>query len=97
MHTSSSVITLIRSLLVALCLGFLVPIVCILFALIGFVIIGCVPGFWGLSQGCLQALADFLMTFGSGSCIEGAIVIGGAFALVTLLFDGYVSYRHRSF
>ncbi len=97
MHTASSLVMFLRSLLVALCLGFLVPIVSILLALSGFALLGYVPGFLGLSQAGLQGLANFLMTFGSGSCIEGAIVIGGAFALVTLLFDGYVSYRHRSF
>ncbi len=97
MHTASSLVMFLRSLLVALCLGFLVPIVSILFALSGFALLGYVPGFLGLSQAGLQGLANFLMTFGSGSCVEGAIVIGGAFALVTLLFDIYVSYRHRSF
>ncbi len=97
MHTASSVVTFLRSLLVALCLGFLVPIVSILIALTALVLIGCIPGFVGLSQSGLQGLANFLMTFGSGNCIEGAIVIGAAFAFVTILFDSYVSYRHRSF
>jgi|JI8StandDraft_2_1071088.scaffolds.fasta_scaffold464557_1 hypothetical protein len=97
MHTASSLMALVRSLLVALCLGFLVPIVGILLALTLFVIMGYIPGFLWMSQAGLQGLVNFLMTFGSGSCVEGAIVIGGAFALVTLLFDGYVSYRHRSF
>jgi hypothetical protein len=96
MH-NASLSNLIRSLLVALCLGFLFPIVGIVLALTGFVVMGYIPGFLWISQAGIQGLADFLMTFGSGSCIQGAIVIGGAFALVTLLFDGYVSYRHRSF
>ncbi len=96
MH-NASFFNLIRSLLVALCLGFLFPIVGIVLALTGLVVMGCIPGFFWISQAGIQGLADFLMTFGSGSCIQGAIVIGGAFALVTLLFDGYVSYRHRSF
>jgi hypothetical protein len=97
MHTAASLVMLLRSLFVALCLGFLVPIIGIVMALSGFAVLGYVPGFLGFSQAGLQGLADFLMTFGSGSCIQGAIVIGGAFALVTSMFDGYVTYRHRSF
>jgi hypothetical protein len=96
MHTASSLTHLLRSLFVALCIGFIAPIVSILFALFGFALLGYVPGLLGLSQAGLQALGNFLMTFGSGSCVEGAIVIGGAFALVTLLFDGYVTYRNSS-
>lgn len=96
MHTSSSLANLAQSLFVALCIGFLLPIVGILMALTGLIVVGCIPGLLGLSQIGLQALANFLMTFGDGSCVEGALVIGGAFALVTLLFDGYVTYRHRS-
>ncbi len=64
--------------------------------LTGLIVLGCVPGLFGLSQIGLQSLANFLITFGDGSCVEGTLVIGGAFALVTLLFDGYVTYRHRS-
>ena len=96
MHTSSSLANLAQSLFVALCIGVLLPIVGILMALTGLIVVGCIPGLLGLSQIGLQALANFLMTFGDGSCVEGALVIGGAFALVTLLFDGYVTYRHRS-
>lgn len=97
MHTASSFANLVRSLFVALCIGFLLPIVGILMALAGLMVLSYVPGLVGLSQIGLQGLASFLMTFGDGSCIKGAAVIGGAFALVTLLFDGYVTYRHRSF
>jgi len=96
MHTGSSLANLVRSLLVALCIGFLLPIVGILTALAGLIVVGYIPGLLGLSQIGLQTLANFLMTFGDGSCVEGTLVIGGAFALVTLLFDGYVTYRHRS-
>lgn len=96
MHTISSLANVARSLFVALCVGFLLPIVVIVMALTGLIILGYIPGLVGLSQIGLQALANFLMTFGDGSCVEGTLVIGGAFALVTLLFDGYVTYRHRS-
>ena len=96
MHSASSLANLVRSLFVALCIGFLLPIVGIFMALAGLIVVGCVPGLLGLSQIGLQGLANFLITFGDGSCVEGTLVIGGAFALVTLLFDGYVTYRHRS-
>ena len=96
MHTASSLAHLTRSLFVALCIGFLLPIVGIIMALTGLIVLRYVPGLLGVSQVGLQGLASFLMTFGDGSCIEGTLVIGGAFALVTLLFDGYVTYRHRT-
>jgi hypothetical protein len=97
MQTASSLANLVRSMFVALCIGFLLPIVGILIVLAGLIVLSYVPGLVGMSQIGLQGLANFLMTFGDGSCIKGALVIGGAFALVTLLFDGYVTYRYRSF
>jgi hypothetical protein len=94
MHTSLS---LVRSLTVAICLGFLVPVLGVSLAMMGLGLGTYLPGVdWG-SQVCLQGLMTVLETFGSGHALEGLMVIGSAFALVSALFDGYVTYRQRIF
>ncbi len=94
MHTASS---LARSLTVATCLGFLAPVLGVSFVMVGLGIGTYLPGVDWLSQGCLQGLMAVLATFGSGHPLEGLIVIGAAFALVSALFDGYVTCRQRIF
>ncbi len=94
MHTASS---LARSLTVAICLGFLAPVLGVSLAVLGLEIGTYLPGIDWVSHVCLQGFMTVLATFGSGHAMEGLMVIGAAFALVTAMFDGYVTYRQRIF
>jgi hypothetical protein len=94
MHTASS---LARSLIVAICLGFLVPVLGVGLAVLVLEIGTYLPVVDWVSGGCLQGLMTVLETFGSGHAPEGVMVIGAAFGLVSALFDGYVTYRQRIF
>jgi hypothetical protein len=92
-----SALSLARSLTVAVCIGFLLPVLGVSFAIIGLGIATYLPGVDWISQVGLQGLMTVLATFGSGDPLEGLMVIGAAFALVSALFDGYVTYRQRIF
>lgn len=67
-----------------------------------------IGGVWGISSGVsyvpglqqighlgVGMLSQFLNTFGSGSPIEGMLVIGCTFSFVTGLFDAYTFYRYQ--
>lgn len=91
----STSLILIRSLCVASSLGFLVPVLGVSAVMIGLGLGSYLPGVDWVSQACFQGVVDVLATFGAGRPLEGLMVIGGAFALVSALFDGYVIYRQR--
>lgn len=93
--TLSTALLLLRSICVASSLGFLVPVLGISAVMIGFSLGSCLPGVDWVSQACFQEIVDVLATFGAGRPLEGLMVIGSAFALVSALFDGYVIYRQR--
>jgi len=63
--------------------------------MIGLSLGSCLPGVDWVSQACFQEIVGVLATFGAGRPLEGLMVIGIAFALVSALFDGYVIYRQR--
>ena len=52
-----------------------------------------IPGFEQVGHITLHSIESFLGTFGSGSSLEGMIVIGGTFSFVVGLFDVYTFYR----
>ena len=91
----STSLILLRSICVASSLGFLVPVLGVSAVLIGLELGSYLPGVAWVSQACFQGVVDVLATFGAGRPLEGLMVIGGAFALVSALFDGYVIYRQR--
>ncbi len=91
----STALMLLRSLCVASSLGFLVPVIAVGVVMIGLGLGSYLPGVAWVSQACFQGIIDVLATFGAGRPLEGLMVIGGAFALVSALFDGYVIYRQR--
>lgn len=91
----STTLLLLRSICVASSLGFLVPVLGISAVMIGLGLGSYLPGVDWVSQACFQDIVDVLATFGAGRPLEGLMVIGSAFALVSALFDGYVIYRQR--
>lgn len=97
MHTTLSLVTFIRSLTVAACLGFLVPVLGLSLAIGGFFAGTYLPLIDGLSQMSLSGSLSVLAVFGTGCPVQGLLVIGAVFALVSILFDGYVTYRQHLF
>ena len=91
----AATLRLLRSLCVASSLGFLVPVLGVGAIMIGLVLGSYLPGVAWVSQACFQGVVDVLAIFGAGRPLEGLMVIGCAFALVSALFDGYVIYRQR--
>lgn len=87
--------TLIRSLLLTITISFIAPVVLLtgLFAtLYG---IGCLPVVDTIAQIGVADILRFLTIFGSGSPIEGVIVIGFTCSLVGALFDTYTFYSYQ--
>ena len=90
--------TLLRSLLLTVLISFITPVVLLtgLFAtLCG---IGYLPVVDTIAQIGVTDLLKFLAIFGSGSPLQGIVVIGVTFSLVGALFDTYAfySYQHHS-
>ena len=91
----AATLRLLRSLCVASSLGFLVPVLGVGAIMIGLGLGSYLPGVAWVSQACFQGVVDVLAIFGAGRPLEGLMVIGGAFALVSAMFDGYVLYCQR--
>jgi len=79
-----------RSLFLASLLSFLAPIALIGATIVLLLLLGLVPGLMTFGQVYSTQMLSFLQTFGSGNALEGAIVIGGACAVVGALFDTYI-------
>lgn len=79
----------LRSLFLASFLSFVAPMALVGGAIALFLLLGFVPGL-GFSQAIATQILGFLKTLGTGNAWEGAIVIGGACALVGALFDTYI-------
>lgn len=58
-------------------------------------VVSYVPGFREIGHIGIGLLSQFLNTFGSGSPLEGMLVIGCTFSFVTGLFDAYTFYRYQ--
>lgn len=80
----------LRSLLLASLLSFFVPIALVGIILSLLLLLGFVPGLMPLGQACTTQILAVLATFGSGSALEGTIVIGCACGVVGALFDTYI-------
>ncbi|MBD2020087.1 hypothetical protein H6F43_07790 [Leptolyngbya sp. FACHB-36] len=87
----------LRSLLLAYTLSFTAPLVLIGLVLASFTLVGQLPLSEAIGQGGAAGLLQFLAVFGSGSAVQGALVIGLASGSAGALFDTYAFYRHQSF
>ena len=90
--------TLLRSLLLTVIISFITPVVLLTGLFSTLWAIGYLPVVDSIAQIGVTDLLKFLTIFGSGSPIEGAIVIGCTCSLVGALFDTYAfySYQHHS-
>ncbi|MES1021844.1 hypothetical protein ABN584_02925 [Gloeocapsa sp. BRSZ] len=86
----------LRSLLLSIILSFIVPMLIIGAVLVSTSIVGYIPGLHGISQAIANQVLVFLATFGSGSPVDGLLVISMTCSLVGALFDTYAFYRYQN-
>ncbi|HEY9603504.1 MAG TPA: hypothetical protein V6C85_17950 [Allocoleopsis sp.] len=86
----------LRSLVLTTFLSFVAPIVLVSALLMLALGVGYFPGLETIGQIGTSQLLSFLAVFGTGSPLEGAVVIGLTCSLVGALFDTYAFYRYQS-
>jgi len=86
----------LRSLVLTTFLSFVAPLVLVSALLVFALGVGYFPGLETIGQIGTSQLLNFLAVFGTGSPLEGAIVIGLTCSLVGALFDTYAFYRYQS-
>ena len=84
----------LRSLLLTITLTFTTPILLIGGTLASFFIVGYIPGLEGIGSHSIGKVMDFLIIFGNGCPVEGALVIGLTCSFVGALFDTYAFYHY---
>lgn len=90
MLVSLTMVSYLRSLLLAVIFSFIAPIVLMGSTLVLLLLIGYGPGVMQFGQVCASQLLSFLEIFGNGSAWEGMIVIGCTCAVAGGLFDTYI-------
>jgi hypothetical protein len=88
-------IAFLRSLLLASAISFATPILLIASLLFSLFIVSQVPIMQTIACAIAAQVLNVLSVFGSGSSVEGALVIGLTCSLVGALFDTYAFYRHQ--
>lgn len=83
----------LHSLLVTTTLSFLVPIILISTLVMLLFLIMQIPIAQSVSRAMVEQVLQVLMVFGTGSAVEGAIVIATTCSLVGILFDTYAFYN----
>ena len=91
----STLMNLLRSLLITSILSFLAPLLFIGTLLSCLLIVKLVPPLESLSQIGLDQLLGFLTVFGTGSAVRGLLIISGVSSTVSILFDTYTFYRYQ--
>lgn len=86
----------LRSLILTIFLSFAAPIVLMTVLLAALSAVSYVPGLDVPTQTGTTQLLQFLAIFGSGSPLQGMIIIGLACSLVGALFDAYTFYRYQN-
>jgi hypothetical protein len=85
-----------RSLLLASVFSFAAPVLFVGAMLASLFLIGYVPGLAILGHCGVQSVWQFLMTFGSGSPLEGILAIATTCAVVGVMFDTCAFYRYQT-
>lgn len=88
----------VRSLLLTMLISFTVPVTILGMSLAGLSISSHFPGVAAIAQVTFQQMLIFLRIFGSGSAINGLLIIGITCGIVGGLFDTYTycqSYRYQ--
>jgi hypothetical protein len=86
----------LRSLALTTVLSFVAPIVLVSTLLVFALGVGYFPGLETVGQIGTSQLLSFLAVFGTGSPLEGVLVIGMTCSIVGALFDTYAFYRYQS-
>jgi hypothetical protein len=85
-----------HSLLLAIAVSFLAPVMLLAIAYAGMQLWTFLPIVGGLGEVVNQGIAGFLIIFGNGSPIQGMLTISIVCAVVGALFDTYAFYRFSS-
>jgi hypothetical protein len=92
----STLPSFLRSILITGIFSFITPSLFIIGVLVCLSVFSYVPLFSPISQAGLEQITHFLSVFGSGSSLNGLLVIGLVCSLVGILFDTYTFYRHQN-
>jgi hypothetical protein len=82
-----------HSLLLAIAVSFLAPVMMLAIACSGMQLWTYLPVVGGIGAAVNQGIAGFLTIFGNGSPVQGMFTISIACAVVGALFDTYAFYR----
>lgn len=85
----------LRSLMLTIIFSFVTPFVFIGGVLLFLSVGGYVPLLQELAEVCATSILNFLSVFGSGSILNGILVISLTCGFVGGLFDTYVYYRYQ--
>ncbi len=88
--------SLLRSLLVVVCLSFITPWLLIGVGWLGLALVSYVPGLAPIGDAGTEQILQFLEIFGSGRPIEGIFAIALTCALVGALFEVFAFYRYQN-
>ena len=91
----SMLLNLLRSLLITSILSFLAPLLFIGTILSSLLALKHIPYLESISQMGLDQLLSFLTVFGTGSAMQGSLIISGVSSVVSILFGIYTFYRYQ--
>ena len=83
------------SVFLATVFSFIAPIFVVGGVILCLFVFGYVPGLQGMIESILTQIIHFLATFGSGSPLNGLLIIGLTCGFVGALFDTYAYYRYQ--
>ncbi|MBE9215537.1 hypothetical protein IQ247_23205 [Plectonema cf. radiosum LEGE 06105] len=86
-------INFLRSLLLSIIFSFVAPIIFVGGTLLSLSVVSLLPGLETVSEIIVDQISNFLAAFGSGTPIQGLLVICLTCSFVGALFDIYVYYR----
>lgn len=92
----STLPSFLRSILITGIFSFMTPSLFIVGVLLCLSLVGYISPLNPISQFGLRQITHFLAVFGSGSSLNGLLVIGLVCSLVGVLFDTYTFYRHQN-
>lgn len=92
----STLPSFLRSILITGIFSFITPTLFIIGVMVCLSVLGYVLPFSPIRQAGLEQITHFLSVFGSGSSLNGLLVIGVVCSLVGILFDTYTFYRHQN-
>lgn len=86
-------INFLRSLLLSIIFSFVAPIIFVGGTLLSLSVVSLLPGLETVTEIIVHQISNFLAAFGSGTPIQGLLVICLTCSFVGALFDIYVYYR----